>query len=73
MKQLLFVVLIGLGLVASGNAMAKDFGARAYCPMTHVTGIGHGSTPETAKEAAIRACISKGGIPACCNKFVRMI
>jgi hypothetical protein len=73
MKTFILVAMIGAGLVASGNAKAKDFGARAYCPMTHVTGIGHGSSPEVAREAAIRSCVGKGGIPACCNKFVRAI
>jgi len=68
---LLFAVAVTLALTLP--ASAKNFTARAYCPMTHVIGFGHGSTLAVAKKAATAECIRKGGIPSCCNKFVRQI
>jgi hypothetical protein len=46
---------------------------RSHCPITGATGIGRGLTFESAKTAAIGACISKGGVPACCVKHADRI
>lgn len=72
MKRLVFLAVLA-SVTGSVGAAAKDISVSAHCPMTHVTGIGRGPTFEAAKRAAISACISKGGIPACCIKFVRQI
>ena len=61
-------------LVASSfEVAAKTYTVRSYCPMTHVVGIGKATSFERAKDKAIAACMSKGGIRACCYKFVREV
>src|ERR1700693_2111340 len=72
MKRVLFLALVGC-LISSVQVAAKDVVATSYCPMTGVLGTGRGKTFEVAKEAAIQACISKGGVSSCCYKFVRQV
>ena len=72
MQRLLLLTLLGL-MLTSVQVSAKDVVARSFCPMTGVIGIGRGQTFEIAKDAAIKACISKGGQSTCCFKFVRQI
>ena len=70
-RYLLSIAVTAVAL--STPAAAKDFVARSYCPMAHVIGIDHGKTLMKAENSAIAACVRKGGIPACCNKFIRQI
>jgi hypothetical protein len=70
--RILFLALIAC-LAFSVEAAAKNFVVSSYCPMTHVTGIGRGQTFEVAKEAAIQACLRKGGVRSCCFKFIRQL
>ena len=55
------------------HASAKDIKVKSWCPMTHAVGFGTGATFDVAKDAAIKACLSKGGLPACCTKFYRQV
>jgi hypothetical protein len=73
MRPLIIAVLVASIATISGSAVAKDYRASAYCPMKHVTGYGRGPSVDVAKAEAIKACLAKGGVPACCNKFVRML
>ena len=73
MRRLLFSALIAILTLLVETAAAKVVVVSSHCPMTGVTGIGRASTFEVAKEAAIKACIAKGGVPACCYKFVRQV
>jgi len=69
----IFILALAASLAFTVGAAAKNFVVSSHCPMTHVTGIGRGPSFEGAKEAAIQACIQKGGIRACCYKFVRQL
>ncbi len=55
------------------GAGAGIIAVRSHCPITGATGIGRGSTLETARTAAIEACISRGGVPVCCQKHADRI
>ena len=46
---------------------------RSWCPITHHEGVGQGATLEEARDAAVKACISNGGIPYCCDKHTRQV
>jgi hypothetical protein len=41
--------------------------------MTGAKGIGRGPTFKVAVGNAIKACIAKGGVSACCYKFTRKV
>jgi hypothetical protein len=71
-KKVILASFLG-GMLISGQAFAKDVKASSHCPMTGVTGIGHGQTFEVAVQSAIKACIAKGGISSCCYKFTRKL
>jgi opacity protein-like surface antigen len=71
MKKLLFASL--LTTLLSTQVLAKDVVASSYCPMTGAKGIGRGSSFEVAVDLAIKACIAKGGVSACCYKFTRKV
>lgn len=72
MKKILFLFAFACTLF-SLEVAAKEVVVSSYCPMTHVKGIGHGNTYQVAEAKAVRACIAKGGVPACCNKFIRQV
>jgi hypothetical protein len=72
MKRLVAFALLFSSVFTTG-LQAKDIKVKAWCPMTHASGIGAGATFEMARDAAINACISHGGQSACCNKFYRKI
>jgi hypothetical protein len=71
MKKILFASLIAA--LSSTQAVAKDVVASSYCPMTGAKGIGRGPSFEVAVDLAIKACIAKGGVSACCYKFTRKV
>jgi opacity protein-like surface antigen len=71
MKKILFASL--LTALFSSQALAKDVVASSYCPMTGAKGIGRGASFEVAVDLAIKACIAKGGVSACCYKFTRKV
>jgi hypothetical protein len=54
--------------IESGSS-PSNVAVSSHCPITGATGIGHGSTFESARAEAIRACVGKGGIFACCSKY----
>jgi hypothetical protein len=72
MKKILFASMLATALF-SVQASAKDVVASSFCPMTHAKGIGRGPTFEIAVDNAIKACIAKGGVSACCYKFTRKV
>jgi hypothetical protein len=72
MKKVLFASLLA-SMLFSVQASAKDIVASSHCPMTGATGIGRGPTFEIAVDHAIKACIAKGGMSACCYKFTRKV
>jgi hypothetical protein len=51
----------------------SDIAVSSHCPITGATGIGEGSTFESARAEAIRSCVGKGGIFACCSKYTEKI
>jgi len=72
MKRLALLSLI-VFFGVSVEAIAKDIKVKSWCPITHAVGIGHGSTFESAKSAAIQACLANGGLAKCCYKYYRQI
>jgi hypothetical protein len=72
MKRMLLVGIIA-SFAMCVQASAKDIQVKSWCPMTGAVGLGRGATFEAAKDAAIKACLNKGGQSACCNKFYRQI
>jgi hypothetical protein len=71
MKKL---VLFTLALSClSTYAFAKDVKVKSWCPMTHAVGFGKAPTFDAAKDAAIKACLSNGGMQGCCPKFYRQV
>jgi hypothetical protein len=45
----------------------------SHCPITGATGIGHGTTFESARAEAIQSCVGKGGVLACCSKYTEKL
>jgi len=72
MKKALLMSLLATALF-SVQASAKDVVASSFCPMTNTKGIGRGPTFEVAVDLAIKSCIAKGGVSACCYKFTRKV
>jgi hypothetical protein len=72
MQRVLFASMLA-SVLFSVQASAKDVVASSHCPMTGATGIGRGPTFEVAVDRAIKACMTKGGVPACCYKFTRKV
>jgi hypothetical protein len=71
MKITIAAALAGSILFAA--SASADIVVSSYCPMTKVKGMGHGATFSEASQKAIQACMAKGGLPECCNKFVRQV
>jgi hypothetical protein len=70
---LLGTFVIGVSFYAcdlhAKEARATYF-ATAHCPMTGVTGTGRAANSSAATDLASQNCITKGGMPACCRKFI---
>jgi hypothetical protein len=72
MKKLVALTL-AFSCLLTAQAFAKNIKVKSWCPITHSVGFGTGPTFDTAKDAAIKACLGNGGLPQCCYKFYRQV